>query len=290
MKKILLSFMLVFVFSTVIRADTFEFVTDVVEAITDTIDESADEPVSETTDKSLSPEEKITPLVGQYIIDGASLLTDRQLEKLEVKSAEINKKYNFDAIILTVYNMGNLTPMEYSSNFFHNNYNEDGVVFLVSMEERDYDISTFSYGKEVFTDDYGLDYIIDNVVPSLSDGNYNKSFSEFLSYVEDFVSEAKSKTPYGTDNKYFQKNKIMAFITIAAFLISVLVIIFMVFSMNTKKPENLAHDYMNRESVNMTERNDVFLYRTVSKTARPKEDSSSGRSGNSRSGGRSGKF
>jgi len=302
MKKILLSFMLVFVFSTVIRADTFEFITGVVDTITDVMDDT-DESVSNITDESIvkpisepvSAEEKLILLETLYIIDKASLLTNKEVLELEARGVEINEKYNFDAVILTVPDIGNLTPMEYSSNFFHNNsYNEDGVVFLISMGERDVDISAFNYGKEVFTDDYGIDYVYEKVVPYLSDENYNKSFSKFLYYADIFLLEAESGTPYSADNKFFQKNKIMIIVAICALAISILVIIVMVRSMNTKKPKDLAHSYIERESINMTEKSDIFLYRTVTKTKKPEKESSSssddGGGSSTRSGGRSGKF
>lgn len=292
MKKILFVFMLVFAFSAVIRADTFELIIDVVDGIADIV-ESTDKQVSDTSDELVKVEETSTPRLGQYIIDNASLLTDEEVLELEAKSEEINKKYNFDVVILTVPDMSSEMPMTYSSNFFHNNgYNENGIIFLISMLERDWDISTFNYGQDVFTDDYGLDYIINNIVPYLSDGEYNKSFSKFLYYVDAFLLEAESGSPYNLDNKFIQKHTIMIFIAIVAFIISIVVLVLMGFSMNTKVSENFAHEYVNGESINITERNDVFLYRTVTRTAKPKEKSSSGGSGGriSRVGGRSGKF
>ena len=231
--------------------------------------------------------EKIEP---KYIIDNAHLLTSEEVLQLEIKSAEIKEKYNFDTVVLTVDDIGNSSPMTYSSNFYHkNNYSENGIIFLISMGERDWDISTFNYGREVFTDDYGLDYMVSKIVPHLSDGDYNKGFSNFLYYADTFLLEAESGTPYSAENKILPKNKIMLIILTVAFIISALIIFFMIRSMNTKKPKNFAHEYVKQESINMTERNDTFLYRTVTRTARAKK-SSSGSGGGGRSGGRSGKF
>ena len=235
-------------------------------------------------------QKELTTSITQYVVDNASLLTDEEVLKLEAKSIEIKQKYNFDTIILTVDDIGNNMPRQYSSDFFHNNnYHEDAIIFLISMGERDWDISLFGNGRSVFTDEYGLDYIVEKVIPHLSDGDYNKSFSNFLYYADDFLLEAESNTPYSLESKIIPKNKIMIIVAIVALVIAISVIVFMAHGMSTKKSKNFAHEYVKRESINMTERTDMFLYRTVIKTARPKRSSSSG-GGGSRSGGRSGKF
>ncbi len=226
----------------------------------------------------------------KYIVDNAHLLTSEEALQLEIKSVKIKENYNFDTVVLTVDDIGNSSTMTYSSNFYHkNNYGENGIIFLVSMGERDWDISAFNYGREVFTDDYGLDYIVSKIVPPLSDADYNKSFSNFLYYADTFLLEAGSGIPYSAANKILPKNKIMLIILIVALLISALIIFFMISSMNTKKQNDFAHEYVKQESINMTERNDTFLYRTVTRTAKPKKKSSSGGGGSRRSG-RSGKF
>ena len=224
------------------------------------------------------------------IIDNASLLTEEQISKLEVKSAEIKAVYDFDVVILTVPDIGYEVPMTFSSNFYHrNNYHEDGIIFLISMGERDWDFSTFNYGRYVFTDDYGLDYIVNGIIPPLSDGDYYKSFTRFLNYADAFLLEAESGTPYNSQHRFINKNKVMLFAILGAFLISLLIIFFMGYRMNTKRARNLAHEYCVQDSINRTEAEDTYLYTTLSKTAKPKA-SSSGGGGSSRSGGRSGKF
>jgi len=234
------------------------------------------------------------PVPTEYIIDTASLLTAEQVSKLEAKTAQIKETYDFDVVIVAVPDLSGKTPQTYSMDFYiDNGYNENGIIFLVSMADRDWDISTFNYGLSVFTEEYGLDYVSNNVLPALSEGNYNKSFSKFLNYADAFLLEAKSGTPYSTDNTFLEKNTIMLFSIIGAFVIAIVVIVFMASHMNTKKPKDLVHEYVNKESIHETERSDMFLYRTVTKTEKPKRDSSDDDDDDddsSGSGGRSGKF
>ncbi len=71
---------------------------------------------------------------------------------------------------------------------------------LISMEYRDWAISTCGRGQEVFTD-YGLDRIRDAIVPYLSQGQYYSAFERFLDMTQDYLYEAEVNTPYDTNNR-----------------------------------------------------------------------------------------
>lgn len=232
-----------------------------------------------------------TVYAGDYgirIQDQADLLTAEEHQAL----VEIikNFEYTFDAVILTVDSLDGKTPEAYAKDFYKEHYfGEDGIIFLISIADSDWRIETFGFGDVAFTD-YGLDYMEDSILSDLSEGNYYASFSKFLNLVDDFVSEAKEGAPIDTNNIVFNKNKAMLIATAVAAVIAIIVIAIMASQMNTKKPQDLAHQYVNRENVMLTERKDVFLYRTVTKSPKPKSSSSSGGGGGRRGGGRGGKF
>ena len=238
----------------------------------------------------------------RYVTDNASLLTAEEVLKLEAKSVAIKERYNFDVVIVTTSDTLDKSPMDYSNDFYRsNNYHKDGIIFLISMADRDFDISTFNYGEEVFTDDYGLDYLFEKIIPYFSRGEYNEGFSTFLNHADTFLLQAKSGTPYNINNKIVStdsesegipKHIIMIGVIIGALIISVIAIVMMASKMNTKKPKNLAKDYVNNESIKMTDQSDLFLYKNVVKKAKPKrtKNSSGGSISSSRSSGRSGKF
>ena len=65
--------------------------------------------------------------------------------------------------------------------------------------------------------------------------------------------------------------------------------------LKTVRFQSAADSYMKKESLNITEKRDLFLYRTVSRTAKPKNESSGGSSTHTSSsgsthGGGGGKF
>ena len=73
--------------------------------------------------------------------------------------------------------------MAYADDFYdYNGYgygdSRDGILLLISMEERDWRISTCGYGITVFTD-AGQEYISDKFLPYLSDGDYSEAFTKY---------------------------------------------------------------------------------------------------------------
>ena len=94
--------------------------------------------------------------------------------------------------------------MNYADDFYdYNGYgygeNRDGILLLISMENRDYWISTYGYGMTAFTD-AGLAYIQDQFLSDLSDGNYFESFTTFAELCDSFITQARTEKPYDTGN------------------------------------------------------------------------------------------
>ena len=139
------------------------------------------------------------------VMDMAGLLTSSEEEELRGQIADIAREYQFDAVIVTADSLNGKTAEEYADDYFDYNgygYGEDydGVLLLISMEYRDWAISTCGRGQEVFTD-YGLDRIRDAIVPYLSQGQYYSAFERFLDMTQDYLYEAEVNTPYDTNNR-----------------------------------------------------------------------------------------
>ncbi len=61
-------------------------------------------------------------------------------------------------------------------------------------EDRNWAIATHGYAIEVFTD-AGQSYIMDQVKPYLSDGDYNEAFHKFATECDDFITQANEAEP-----------------------------------------------------------------------------------------------
>ena len=140
------------------------------------------------------------------VVDEADLLSDSEEKELAGKIEDLTDKYDFDIVIVTADTINGETPMAYADDYYdYNGYgagaDNDGILLLLSMEDRDWWISTTGYGIDAFTD-YGIDVIGDEIVPDLSNGDYYSAFTEFIDLTDDFLAEAEKGTPYDIDHKY----------------------------------------------------------------------------------------
>lgn len=255
-------------------------------------------PLSIYGEKELSNERLLPRLV-----DNASLLTDDEANKLTEKLDNISEKHQLDVIIITVDSLEGYGPMEFADDIYdYNGFgfgpNDDGILLLLSMEERDWAISTTGYGIIAFTD-AGKKYMTDNFVKFLSKGDYYKGFEKFANLADDFVNQARTNIPYDINNLPKEINSTVGILIsiIGGGLIGFIVTAFMKGKLKSVSKQRVASKYLVASSMLPLANNDLYLYSTVTRTERKKENESSrGGSTTHRSssgkthGGSSGKF
>ena len=215
------------------------------------------------------------------VIDDAGLIKASDEKELDKKIKNIQKD-KFDVVILTVKSLDGKSAQDYADDYYDNNdYGLDneksGVLFLVSKGDRKYHISTKGAGIKAFTD-YGIGRIKEEIKPYLSDGDYFNACDEFLNITKDFVKAYKEGTPYDTDNPYNEEIDYVILEVIAlviAFVIALISVGIMRLRMNTAKPKGTAMEYIKKGSFKLTSEKDIFMYSTVTKTAKPKDNDNS---------------
>ena len=215
------------------------------------------------------------------VIDDAGLIKASDEKELDKKIKNIQKD-KFDVVILTVKSLDGKSAQDYADDYYDNNdYGLDneksGVLFLVSKGDRKYHISTKGAGIKAFTD-YGIGRVKEEIKPYLSDGDYFNACDEFLNITKDFVKAYKDGTPYDTDNPYNEEIDYVILEVIAlviAFVIALISVGIMRLRMNTAKPKGTAMEYIRKGSFKLTSEKDIFMYSTVTKTAKPKDNDNS---------------
>lgn len=237
------------------------------------------------------------------LIDEADLLSDSEEADLTEKLDEISERQEVDIVIAAVNSLEGLSPTEYADDLYdYNGYGfgdeRDGILFLISMEERDWSVSTKGYGITVITD-AGLEYMTEKFADDLHEGNYAAAFTTFAEQCDEFITQAKTGEPYDVGNLPKEPFKVVRNLLIClviAFLISLIVTGIMRSSLKTVHSQSGADSYIKKGSMNLTQEKDLFLYKHVDRTEKPKEDKSSGGSTTHTSssgathGGGSGKF
>ena len=239
------------------------------------------------------------------LIDRANLLSADEENILLAKLDEISERQKCDVAIVTVDSLDGKSPTAYADDFFdYNGYgygeNDDGILFLISMGERDWAISTYGFAFGAFTD-RGQAYIIDKIIDDLSSGLYSSAFTKFADLCDDFLAQAYTGSPFDTGNmpKGKMENPLVNIIislVIGAGIAFVIVKI-MASSLKSVEMQKKADNYVRADSFSLRNQKDTFLYQKMSKTEIPTTSSSSGGGSSSRSsssgrshGGSSGKF
>ena len=224
----------------------------------------------------------IENLDGLRVLDTANLLSDSEADELNEKIIEIRDRHQFDIVIYTTDEPLETTPQEYADDIydawqFGCGNDRDGVLLLISMDDRDWYISTCGFGITAFTE-AGIEYIGEQITPDLSDGNYAAAFNAFADLCDDFVTQAKSGSPY--DINTLPREPLSAVyipVSIAiGFILALIGVGGMKAKLKTVRRQSAADSYMKGGSLNITESRDLFLYSTITQTARPKESSSGG--------------
>ena len=138
------------------------------------------------------------------VFDEADLLTYSEEVELDAKYDEISNRHQMEVVAAVFKTIGDYTPMEYADDFYdYNGYgygdNNDGLVLIVVMDTSDWYISTSGKAITAFTD-AGIDYIGEQIVPYLSDGDYYAAFDKFADLCDEFMTQYETGDPYDTHN------------------------------------------------------------------------------------------
>lgn len=233
--------------------------------------------------------------------DLADILSDSEEAALLATLDEISLRQKMDVTVATVKDLdGYSTATEYADvvyEFCNYGYggNKDGLLLLISMEDRDWAISTCGYGITAFTD-AGIKYISKQIKSDLSDGNYAAAFDTYAKLCDEFITQAKSGTPYDKGNLPHEPlSAIWIPISIVIGVVLALIIVgIMKGKLKTVRSQAAANSYMKKDSLTITESSDLFLYHTVTRSKK-ENNSGSGSSTHTSSsgtthGGGSGKF
>ena len=207
------------------------------------------------------------------LYDGAELLTPSEKSSILAKLNEVSEQYKADFAIVTVNTVGSYSANAFIEEFFDRfpygsgAMENGGVMLLISMQDRDCCIiSDGTVGDTI--GDYEIDVILDYIVSDLSAGYYSSAFDKFISKSEYYVNGALNGFPFN-----FAPAIVIS--VIVGFIFSLIVVSSMKRKLKTVNPVNEANNYLRDGSLILSRANDMFLYATVSRTARSSSSSSS---------------
>ena len=225
------------------------------------------------------------------VYDQEQLFGEADTEMLNTRLAELCDTYNVDVAIVTTTLLDGKTAQEYADDFYDENGigggdSKGGILLMISSAERKWAISTAGYGIFALTDD-DLEYISDNFLPYLSDGDWYSACTSFISDCGPcLVAAEEDDQPYDPDdfdNDYYDNYEPITssgYFSIAWLGMALIVGLIAAFigmsvmksGMKSVSMRESAADYLRAGSFKPGRQQDLFLYHTVTMTARPKNN------------------
>ena len=226
----------------------------------------------------LSMAVSVSAATDRFVYDDANLLTDQEEATLSGRLSGLSGTYNAQIVVATIPSaQGN--DVDTVLNYLYDNagfgYGEnfDGVLLLVCMDPREYRILSNGYCAAAI-DPADIDAIGSVIVDDLSDGNYAEAFDTFAEKCEYYLDGHLNGFPFN-----FGMNLMIALmIGLIAGLITAKSL---KGQLKTVHQKNEAKNYIKSGSMNLQTQNDVFLYRDIRRTPKPKEDNTRSSSGSS---------
>ncbi|WP_279167101.1 TPM domain-containing protein [Thomasclavelia cocleata] len=232
------------------------------------------------------------------IVDMANILNSEQTSQLEQKITQVINNCQMDVVILTTCLNNGKSMVDFADDYYdENDYGIDlrksGLILVLSLQDNEWYISTSGAAIDTFSD-WGIEYLGKVMKPSLVDRNFYQAFEDFVSYTEKFNVQAVTNKPYDRYNQgdlpnldvdeevvfdnqdnsepktKMDSNKRILISLGAGLVIGFIISFIRMGKLNTKKSVKNANEYVKENSFKLTKSNDLYLYQTVTKRARPK--------------------
>lgn len=222
------------------------------------------------------------------LVDDAGLFSSSEERSLTELLDEVSEEWDVDVVLVTADDLEGASSTAYADDFFdYGGYGYDGILWLIDMDNRKSTISTCGSCIEVFTD-AGQEYMQDQLAPMLTDEEYYEAGELFVELCDDYLRQAEEGEPYDVGNLPDDEFD-PVFSAVIALVVGLLaaLIVTAVFKGQLKsvRSQAAASSYLRRDSLQLTESRDLYLYRNISRVEKPKDSggssthtSSSGRS------------
>lgn len=236
------------------------------------------------------------------VVDDAGILTDEEFNEIETKLDEVSLANYTDFAVF----FESTTPSEYYDNYGddhvmyycadlwdYGGYSDDGVVLMITVDDREWTIVTEGAGSVYFGDAIQAD-LSDAILPYLQADDFSGAALEYASFVTERMnslnssdSESESstdsdyETPYTEDVSTFgifmdslRANfvKLIAVALVLGLIVAAIRNIKLKSELTSVRSQSAAADYIVPGSVNLRAQRDTFLYRDVTRTRKEKHE------------------
>lgn len=217
--------------------------------------------------------------------DQASLFTSEEIAQLKEEIQPLETKTKARVFIVTNED-NDLDSTRFADYYMLDRIGKDnnGVTFFLDMNQRKFIIST-SGNMIDYLNDKRIENTLDDIEPSMIDGNYFQAAQKFLKNTNYYFDQGISGGHYRVDTETGKITRYNSLTTTEIFVALVAAIIlsgiFFVVSVSKYQLKFGTYKYPFREksSLNLTRRNDILINSFVTTRRIPRNNSSGGGSG-----------
>lgn len=208
----------------------------------------------------------------ERLVDNADILTPEEEAELTAMLDEISEKQKFDVVIMTTTDLDGQDILEYAEDVYEaGGYRKNGMILVrLAGENPQYGCLALGKGNKIFDDDAMLDLRI--VIEQYL--HRGETLAAFEAYAETCEEKVEAYVP--------------AFVIPLVVSIGLGILLAFLIPMKSLKRQlksvrmqPAAASYVRPESMNLTNNRDIFLYRTVTRTEKPKNNNSNSSGGSS---------
>lgn len=226
---------------------------------------------------------------GVYLHDTAGLLSSSQQTALEEYAERISQQYEVGVYIVTIPSLSGTDAGETADYLYHEYYvfgegsEKNGIMLMVSVEDRNYALVTSGSKADYAFTDYGLEQLEKEFLDDLKEDQWAAGFSDYLSACDRYLSLASENHPVN-----HPLWKIILMFAGLSGLISIAICLILRQQMKSVGMKRTAAVYSSG-NLSLEKQSDRFINTTISRRKIERDDS---RSGSSSGGGRvrTGKF
>lgn len=219
------------------------------------------------------------------IDDQASLLTSEEVLQLKEAIRSIEAKTKARIFIVTN------TDNDLDSTRFADYYmldrigkNQNGVTFYIDMNQRKFIIST-SGNMIDYLDDKRIENTLDDIEPSMKNGNYFQAAQSFLENTSDYFDQGVSGGHYRVDTETGKITRYKALTTTEMIIsfVAAIVLSGIFFAVSISKYQlkfgTYKYPFREKSSLDLTRRNDTLINSFVTTRRIPRNNSNGGSGG-----------
>ncbi len=210
-----------------------------------------------------------------YVDDMGDLLTDSEEASLNKLLTDYSAETGMVMAVVTVSNRGGKSMMEYADDYFDEHYYmKDGVVLVVDFVAGNVYISTGGAAIELISYDR-QEKLLDILVEDIRYNLY-ENLTEYAERLKFYLQTPGDREPFTEDLGV----RIIVCVVIGLF-IALMKVNKWKKDLTSVQTKTEAADYVRDGSFALTNSEDVFLYKTVSRVEKPRDTSSRGGGGGS---------